>query len=49
MPLACDLSPSCCAAQADSAFWASHGMSMGVEGEDGQAQEFAGALRRPAF
>jgi hypothetical protein len=33
-----------CGQRADAAFWASHGMSMGCEGEDGQAQEFAGTV-----
>jgi hypothetical protein len=33
-----------CGQRADAAFWASHGMSLGVEGEDGQAQEFAGTV-----
>lgn len=33
-----------CGQQADSAFWASHGMSMGVEGNDGQAGELMGTV-----
>jgi hypothetical protein len=33
-----------CGSEADSAFWASHGMSMGVEGNDGQASDFLGVV-----
>lgn len=33
-----------CGSQADSAFWASHGMSMGIEGNDGQAAELMGTV-----
>lgn len=33
-----------CGQAADSAFWRSHGVSMGVEGPDGQAQEFSGTV-----